>query len=138
VCVCVSSLCPACGVPLGGHAPSHAGESRSHGRSPASQRMQCRSRGPGGSRSIALSRSLSSCASYYSCLPVSKLARIMCTATAGRPAARFSLGWYGGRGHVACRGARERKEPVCQHAPWCAPGRGDPSSVLNCTRALGG
>ena len=96
-----------------------AGESRSHGRCPASQRMQCNA-----GREDHEASSLSSCAA----LPVAKLPRIM--HGNGRPAA--FLGWYGGRGHVACRGAREREPvPVCQHAPWCVVcARVDPLSVL--------
>jgi hypothetical protein len=94
-------LLPACGVPLGGHARSQASVavavSRTMSSLAAHLRMQCRSRGPGGS--------LSSCAA---CLPASgKIATHHVRARqrpAGRPAA--FLGWYGGRGHVACRGAR--------------------------------
>jgi len=70
------------------------------------------------------------------CLPVAKLPRIMHGHGNGRPAA--FLGWYGGRGHVACRGAREREPvPVCQPARAVACGvcaRVDPPVLY----ALGG
>jgi hypothetical protein len=76
-------LLPACGVPLGGHARSQASVavavSRTMSSLAAHLRMQCRSRGPGGS--------LSSCAA---CQWQNCHASCTGTATAGRPAGSFS------------------------------------------------